>query len=137
MWNIFFQNFAVYYLFFYFCIIFDILFSISSIWTCQQILEILMLFYLMDLRFYKRILKIMEYFKKKIDIWNPKCFINSIVCYLFFFSFIILVIFFFLFHLSKLVKKILKIFVVLYCTHYRFYQRILENSWIFIKKKIL
>jgi len=44
----FFQNFAVYYLFFYFFIIFDILFSISSIWTCQQILEILMLFYFME-----------------------------------------------------------------------------------------
>jgi len=31
-------------------------------------------------------------------------------------------------------QKILNIFVVLYCTDYRIYQRILENSWIFIKK---
>jgi len=31
-------------------------------------------------------------------------------------------------------QKILNIFVVLYCTDYRFYQWILENSWIFIKK---
>jgi len=44
----FFQNSAVYYLYFIFFIIFDILFSISSIWTCQQILEIVMLFYFMD-----------------------------------------------------------------------------------------
>jgi len=74
-------------------------------------------------------------FQKNIDIWNPKFFINFIVYYLFVYSFSILVIFFFLFQLSKLVKKILNIFVVLYCTDYRFYQRILENSWIFIKKK--
>jgi len=45
---IFFQNSAVYYLFFYFFIIFDILFSISSIWTCQKIIEIFMFFYSMD-----------------------------------------------------------------------------------------
>jgi len=32
-------------------------------------------------------------------------------------------------------SKVLNIFVVLYCMDYRFYQKILENSWIFIKKK--
>ena len=31
-------------------------------------------------------------------------------------------------------QKILNTFVVLYYTNYRFYQRILENSWILIKK---
>ena len=31
-------------------------------------------------------------------------------------------------------QKILKFFVVLYYTNYRFYQRILENLWIFIEK---
>jgi len=44
-----------------------------------------------------------------------------------------LVIFFSYFTYPNL-SKILNIFVVLYCTDYRFYQRILENSWISIKK---
>jgi len=47
----FFQNFAVYYLFlFYFFIIFDILFSIPSICTCQKILVIfIFLFYVLEI----------------------------------------------------------------------------------------
>jgi len=74
-------------------------------------------------------------FLKNVEIWNPIFFINSIVYYLFFYYFFsILLIFFYLFNLSKIVKKILNIFVVLYYTDYRIYQRILENSWIFIKK---
>jgi len=45
----FFQISAVYYLFFfYFFISFDILFSIPSICTCQNMLEIFMFFYFMD-----------------------------------------------------------------------------------------
>jgi len=44
----FFQTSAVYYLFFYFFIIFDILFSISSICTCQKMLQIFMFFYFLD-----------------------------------------------------------------------------------------
>jgi len=44
----FFQNSEVYDLFFYFFITFDILCSISSICTCQKILEIFMFFYFMD-----------------------------------------------------------------------------------------
>ena len=43
----FFENSAVYYLFFSFCIVFDILFSISSISTCQKIKEIFRFFYFM------------------------------------------------------------------------------------------
>ena len=50
----FFKNFRFTICFFF---ILDILFSISSIWTCQQILEILILFYFMDKRFYQRILE--------------------------------------------------------------------------------
>ena len=57
----FFQYSAVYYQFFYFFIIFDILFSISSICTCQQILDFFMFFCFMDQTFWK----IMEYFSKK------------------------------------------------------------------------
>jgi len=51
---------------FYFFIIFDILFSISSICTCQKILEIFMFFYFMDYRFYQRILENHGMFFKKI-----------------------------------------------------------------------
>jgi len=54
---IFFQNSAVYFLFFYFFIIFDILFSVSCICTCQKIIEIFMCFCFMDERFYQRILE--------------------------------------------------------------------------------
>ena len=50
--------FSKFYMFsIYFFIIFDILFSISSICTFQQILEIFMFFYFMNQRFYQRILK--------------------------------------------------------------------------------
>ena len=52
---IFFQNSTVYILFFYFFIIFDILFSVSCICTCQKIIEIFMCFCFMDERFYQRI----------------------------------------------------------------------------------
>jgi len=49
MYSIFFQNFAVYSLFF-FIIIFDILFSISSICSCQKILKFfILLFYGLDI----------------------------------------------------------------------------------------
>jgi len=72
-------------------------------------------------------------FLKSIDIWNPKLFINSIVYYLFFYFFSIFVICFSISPIQTC-QKILNIFVVLYCTDYKFYYRILENSWIFIKK---
>ena len=45
------------FVFLIFFIIFDILFSISSICTCQKIIEIFILFYFMDQRFYQRILE--------------------------------------------------------------------------------
>jgi len=71
-------------------------------------------------------------FLKNIDIWNPKLFTNSIIYYLFF-----LLPFstpFFPISRNQTCQKIINIFVVLYYTDYRFYQRILENSWILIKK---
>ena len=61
-------------------------------------------FYSMDWRFYQRIWKIMEYFSKNIDIWNPKFFINFIIYYLFFLFFYHFGNVFFLYHLSELVK---------------------------------
>ena len=61
-----FQNSAVYYLFFYFFIIFDIFFLISSICTCQKILEIFMFFVILWISdFIKDFWKIMEHFPKK------------------------------------------------------------------------
>jgi len=72
-------------------------------------------------------------FLKNIDILNPKLLTNSIIYYLFFLlSFLMS---FFPISPNQTCQKILYIFVVLYYTDYRFYQRILENSWILIKKK--
>jgi len=49
MWNKYFFKILQFSIcFFYFFIIFDILFSISSICTCQKILEIFMFFYFID-----------------------------------------------------------------------------------------
>jgi len=71
-------------------------------------------------------------FLKNIDTWNPKFFINSIVYYLFFFQQFGNL--FFPISPIQTCQKILNIFVVLYCTNYTFYQRILVNSWNFNKK---
>jgi len=73
-------------------------------------------------------------FLKNEDIGNPKFFINSIVYYLFFLFFQHFGNSFFPISPIQTCQKILNIFVVPYCMHYRFYQRILENSWIFITK---
>ena len=49
-------RFTIY--FFIFFISFDILYSISSICTCQKIIEIFMFFYFMDYKFYQKIFEI-------------------------------------------------------------------------------
>ena len=72
-------------------------------------------------------------FLKNIDIWNLKFFINSTIYYLFFYFISIFDVFFSYFTYANL-SKILNIFVVFYYTDYRFYQRILKNSSILIKK---
>ena len=96
-----------------------------------------MFFYLVDHRFYQAILENHgTFFLKIIAIRNPKFFINSIVYHLFFFILFAFFTSFFLISPIQTCQKILNIFVVLYNTNYRFYQRILENSWIFIKKNI-
>ena len=51
--------------FFYFVIIFEIFFSISSIYTCQKVLEIFMFFILLIRDFIKDFLKIIEHCSKK------------------------------------------------------------------------
>ena len=103
----FFLNSAIYYLVFYFFIIVDILFSISSIWTCQQILEILILFYFMDKRFIKEFWKIMEYFSKKYRHLKSKILYKfQRLLFVFFFHFFsILVIFFSYFTYPNLLKN--------------------------------
>jgi len=73
----------------------------------------------------------MEYFSRNYRHLKSKI-LHKFHCLLFVF-FSILVIFFPISPIQTS-QKILNIFVVLYCTDYRFYQRILENSWIFIKK---
>jgi len=40
-------------------------FSISSIYTCQKIVKIFVVFHFMDYRFIKEFWKILDFFKKK------------------------------------------------------------------------
>jgi len=120
-------------LFFYF-FLFDIFFSILSICTGQKILEIFMFFSFYGLEILSKIFwKSWNIFLKNIDIWNLKFFINSTIYYLFFYFISIFDVFFSYFTYANL-SKILNIFVVFYYTDYRFYERILENSSILIKK---
>jgi len=53
------------------------------------------------------------------------------------FVFLVFLTSFFPISLIQTCQTILNIFVVLHYTDYRFYQRILENTWIFIKKKMV
>jgi len=118
----------------YFFIILDILFSISSIRSCQKILKIFIFFILWIRDFIKEFLKIMECFLKKYKNLKSKI-LHRLhhLLFVFFYDFSILVIFFPISPI-QICQKILNIFVVIYYTDYRFYQRILENSSIFIEK---
>ena len=137
MLNNFFSKFSslLFVFFFFFYYFWHFIFN-SSICTCQKIVEIFMFFYFYGLKILSKIFgKSWNIFLKNIHILNPKFFINSIIYYLLlFYIFSILVIFFPISPIQTC-QKILNIFVVLYCTDYRFYQRILENSSIFIKRK--
>jgi len=73
-------------------------------------------------------------FLTNIDIWNSKFFKNYIVYYLFSFYFFSILVIFFSISPIQTCQKILNIFLVLYCMDYRFYQRILGNSWTFTEK---
>jgi len=129
-------RFSIY--FFIFFIIFDILFSISSICSCQKIIEILFFFILCIRDFIKQFWKSMECFLKKYRHLKSKILHKFHRLLFVFFILLAFWLSFFLISPIQTCQKILNIFVVLYCTDYRFYQRILENSSIFIKKtKIL
>ena len=136
MWNIFFfkiPQFIVY--FFIFFIIFDIFFSISSICTFLKILEIFMFFILCIRDFIKDFWKIMEHFYKKYRHLKSKIFHKfHYLLFVFLFTFLAFLTSLFPISPTRTCQRILNIFVVLSCTDYRFYQRILENSWILIKK---
>jgi len=120
---------------FYFFTIFDILFfNFVYLYLSKNSTNFyVFLFYGLE-NLSKNFGKSWNVFQKNIDIWNPKFFINSIVCYLFFLFFYHFGNVFFPISRIQTCQKILNIFVVVYCTDYRFYQRILENSWSFIKK---
>jgi len=76
--------------------------------------------------------KIMEHFSKKYRHLKSKI-LHKFHCLIFVFFFTFLTSFFPI-SPNQTCQKILKIFVVLYYTDYRFYQIILENSWILIWK---
>jgi len=85
MWNIFFLNYAVYYLFFCFFIIFDIFFSISFICHFSKNSGNFYVLLFNGLEILSKIFgKSWNVFLKNIDIWNLKLFTNSISYYLFF-----------------------------------------------------
>ena len=103
-------------LFVFFIIIFDILFSISSICSCQKILEIFIFSILLIRDFIKEFWKIMERFLKKYRHLKSKVLHKfHRLLFVYFNSFSILVIFFPISPIQTC-QKILNIFVVLYCT---------------------
>ena len=111
-------------------------FPISPNQTCQKILNIFVVLYYTDYRFYQKILEnSWSLIKRNRDIINTKHFQNSIVYYLLFNFFNIFDIFFSILPIYGF-QKILKIFVLLYCMDPRFYPKILQNYGFCFQKKI-
>jgi len=129
MWNnIFFQNFAVYFLFFYY--FWHFLFNFVYLYLSENS-ENFYIFLFYGLEILSKIFrKSWNIFLKTIDIWNAKLLTNSIIYCLFFFIFLAFLTSFFPISPNQTCQKIPNSFVVLYYTVYRFYQRILENSWL-------
>ena len=95
-------RFTIFFIFFNF----DNLFSISSICTCQKILEIFIFFILCIRDFIKEFWKIMECFLKKYRHWKSKILHKfHRLLFLIFYSFSILVIFFSYFTYPNLSKN--------------------------------
>ena len=128
----FFQNSAVYCVFFIFFIILTFYFQFTLSVLVNKFYKFLCFLILWIRDFMKEFWKIMEYFSEKCRHLNPKFLINSIVLFFFIFS----AFWYSFFPISPIqtCQKIRNIFVVLYCTDYRIYLRILENCWICIKK---
>jgi len=123
MWNIFFQNSVVYYLFFYFFVIFKI-FRLSVL--ANKFWKFLCFFILWIRDFIKEIWKIMEYFSKNYRHLTSKILnkFHHLLFVLYFFIFSAFWYSFFPISPIQTCQKILNIFVVLYCTDYRIYRRI-------------
>ena len=135
MWNIFFFKIPWFTICFsIFFIIFGIFFNFVYLYFSKISGNFyVFLFYGLEI-LSKIFVKSWNVFLKNIDIWNPKFFINSIIYYLFFLFFLAFFMSFFSISPNQTCQKNLNIFVVLYYTDYRFYHKILENSWILIKK---
>jgi len=129
MLNNIFLNSAVYYLFFCFFLTFSFQFRLFLL--VKKFWKFLCSFILWIRDFVKDFWKIMEHLSKKYRHSKYKI-IHKFHYLLFFLS----PFFTPLFPISpnQTCQNILNIFVVLYYTDYRFYQRILENSWILINK---
>jgi len=85
--------------------------------------------------FIKDFWKIMERFSKKYRHLKSKFFHKfHYLLFVFFFIFLVFLTSFFPISPNQTCQTIINIFVELYYTDYRFYHRILKNSWILIKK---
>jgi len=128
----FFQNSAVYYLFFYIFSFWHFLFNFIYLYWSKNSGNFNVFFILWIRDFIKDFWKIMEHFSKKYRHLKSK--ILHKFHYLLFVFFILLAFLTSFFRISPMqtCHKILNIFVVLYYMGYRFYHRILENSWILI-----
>jgi len=138
MWNQFFfskfRGLLFVFLFFYYFLHF--LFNFVCVFV-KKILEIFIFFILWIKDFNKDFWKIMEHFSKKYGHLKSKVFHKFhylLFVFLFIYYFSIFDVFFFSISPNQTCQTIINIFVELYYTDYRFYQRILENSWILIKK---
>jgi len=128
----FFQNSAVYYLFFYIFSFWHFLFNFIYLYWSKNSGNFNVFFILWIRDFIKDFWKIMEHFSKKYRHLKSK--ILHKFHYLLFVFFILLAFLTSFFRVSPMqtCHKTLNIFVVLYYMGYRFYHRILENSWILI-----
>ena len=119
---------------FYFLAFLTYFFPISPNQTCQRILNIFVVLYYTEYRFYQRIVENSRILiKKNRDIVKTKHFQNSIVYYLLFNFLVFFTSFFSVLPVDGF-QKILKIFVFFYCIDLRFPQKFLQNYGFFLKK---
>jgi len=132
--NFFFQNSAVHYLFFYLFIFLHFLFNFVCVFV-NKFWKFLFFFILWIKDFNKGFWKIMEHYSKKYRHLKSKILHKfHYLLFVFFICFFSILTSFFPISPNQTCQTIINIFVELYYKDYRFYQRILENSWILIKK---
>jgi len=137
MWNNFFSKFCgllcVFLSFYYF---WHFIFNFVYPYLLKKFRNFYVFFILWIRYFIKEFWKIMEYFWKKYRQLKSKI-LHKFHHHLLTLFFILLAFsssFFFPISPVQTCQTILNIFVVFYCTDYRFYQRLVENSCICIKK---